>query len=382
MSRSNELIGKVCRILEKEYPNKTTLGHYKDVIMRFILENKLDTMDELFSIATEKKVVKRIIARVSKVKWGKWEEQKEYIEDVKAHIQTHYPNSKHSYNSTSSAIRAFIRNLKLYNNDMFVKNPIRTLKEIRDYDRKPETKKRVLWGIIYSIIHIPEAKDAVIQYKIRAKQIRLALEQIVRENKPRSKVEKDASHIKYLDLRKEDINNELLTQKDLMYNLLVYQKHTPRLEYRLLRYYKKLPKDFKGNGLTKNKGGTYKMTINDYKGFRHHGEWIYSLSKTLSKYVTLYLKEHSIKDGDYIFLRPKAKTPHTASSFSKFVGVAIRKRIKVRIHMNVWRSMKVNALFYDSPSFHKYSTKKQEELSVEYFRHKLAVSQSYYKRVK
>ncbi len=382
MSRSNELIGKVCRIVEKEYPNKNTQKHYKDVIMRFILKNKLETMEELFSVDTEKKEVKRIIARVSRVKWGKWEEQKQYIADAIAQMHTHYPNSQYSYKNTASAIRAFVRHLKIYNNELFVKNPDLTLKELRDYDRKPETKKRVLWGIIYSIDNIPEAKEAVIKYKTKAKQIRLAIEKVVKENKPRTKVEKDASHIDYLKLKKEPIKKDLLSQKDLIYNLLVHQKHTPRLEFRLLRYYDKLPKDFKGNGITKNKGGNYKMTINDYKGFRHHGVWIFLLNKPLSKYVTSYLKEHSIKNGDYIFLRPKAKTPHSSSSFSKFIGVALRKRVGVRIHMNVWRRMKVNGLFYNNPRFHKYSTKKQEDLSVELFRHKLEVSQAYYKRVK
>ncbi len=381
MTRSNELIGKVCRILEKEYSNAVTQKHYKDIISRYILKNKLETMDELFSEVTNKKDVKRIIAKISNIEWGKWEEQKEYIKDAQEKIHAHY-TSENSYRSTASAIKVFIRHLKIYNNSLFINKPTLVIRELRDYKRKKETKKRILWAIIYSIIHLPAAKDAVIKYKTKAKQIRLAIEDEVKENKIRSKVEKNASHIDYLQLKKKPINKKVLTQKELIYNMLIHQRHTPRLEYRLIKVYDKLPKDFKGNAIVKNKRGNFKMTLNDYKGKRHHGVWEFLLNKQLSNYIVLYLKEHSIKSGDNLFLSPIAKKVFKSGGFSKFISNAFKKKVGLPINMNIIRRLKVNHLFYKNARFHKQSTKKQEELSIELFRHKLAVSQAYYKRVK
>ncbi len=172
----NLFVGKVSKVLEKKYTNKNTLKHYKDILCCHIIMQRIYTMEQLNNSVPQNKQVVRLITTVTNALWSKLGDQGKYIEEVNKNIRKHY-SSDHSCESTCASLKTFIKHMKLHNNDFFIKEHEKTINAVNEYDRMPETKKRILWGIIHSISHIPEADKAVRAYRIRGKGIRKEIEE-------------------------------------------------------------------------------------------------------------------------------------------------------------------------------------------------------------
>lgn len=246
--------------------------------------------------------------------------------------------------------------------------------------KSPETRRRLyhVFHLLYKWSHNPKEAE---MFKQESAKIRQELNEFLQNNLPRSTKEAECLGISFAHIRnnypvRQNKNKKNMNPKMLLFNLLVHQDQTPRLEYRMLQWKPKKKKN--ANYITVDKKTKkVKMVINDYKTAKTYGVWEFELQPDVSEYVTSFIEYHKPKANSYFFKTNTGK-PYLSNKFSKYVKQMFKWVIGQRVNMNCLRKIKEKALFHQNPQFMNVSIKDKDQWLIDNFRHNLKTAMLYY----
>jgi hypothetical protein len=286
-------------------------------------------------------------------------------------LRKEYINKPESFRTYFSSLKNFLKKNKISS-----RNQINTilLDSIKNSNKSLESKKRIFFVLARLFPKNDDKKQQILQYYINTK---INIRKDVLDNKPINKKEKQIlSDLSLKDFKKHKINLDDISQNALLYNLLVYQKETPRLDYMTLQYNNE---NADGNILYKDKSNYY-IKLGNYKTFKKYGLWKYKLSTNLNKYIKKYITEKDLQHGDYLFTT-LGNNHYSKSRFSEYIQNVMKKYVGLHVNINALKKIKL-ADAVNKPSFKKLSMNKKNEFVIKYFRHNYKMSQSYYMKVK
>lgn len=289
-------------------------------------------------------------------------------------IKTKYHNGKSRKNITS-LMNSFLRKFP----------QIKTIKDLSQQSENilkgllkstlsAETIRKIVY--ILSLVY-DQIGDKKSQSLYQKTYLRLKKEIIDhrKTNKPISAKEADCVDIPYETLFSKPIDLKELDQKTLLYNLLIYIKETPRLDYRTLIYNPTKNKNV-ANYIKLNEPP--QIVLNDYKTSKTYGPWIIPIKHNkLLEYLRTYVRAKNIKPGTYLFLNQAGK-PYPSHKFSEYTQRMFNKKLKYKITMNCLRKIKEKFIFHNNPKTLNMSYKDKEDLVAKYFKHNLQTSMLYY----
>ena len=291
-----------------------------------------------------------------------------------------------SFKTSVSIMRTFARSAGLVSvRDLDVKYRM-ALNNLQTSKRAKETKRKIAYfmALAYKELQNVQAQKDFVQLYM---QYKMDIQKAREKNKAINEKEmRCLQNINLKDLRAKPIDFGMMTPDDLLYNLLVRMDETPRLEYRLLRYnnYTPAPNVLKSsNFLIVTPNGQCELVLSKYKTFSTYGTWRINIARKypeLARYIEQYIEYHKLPTGAILFLNT-ANKPYPSNKFSEHVQTVFEKKIGQRISMNCFRKIKVNALFHQNPNILKMSLEEQKKWIEDHFRHSLANSMLYYKRV-
>ena len=281
---------------------------------------------------------------------------------------------KNAKNKTEiSLVRSFFKNNKI-NKNISEKT---FLNKIKGYDRSDETKKKLL-GVIGRTFSYKSFQQEYAEI-IRKLNIKY------KQNKPNSEKERRALEITYEMLLEKlpCILSSNTSKKGLLYSLLIGIKNTPRLDYRSMKYLPKKKFDNKKrtdlNFICK-KNNKFIIILNRYKNSKYHKQWVIKVdSDELNDYITRYVKDFNIKNGDLLFPTERG-LEFSSSSFSSFVSNTFKKIIGVPIDISTLRKIKAMSLIHNNPEILKLSLEEKDKLAIELLRHNYENSALYYNK--
>ena len=292
-----------------------------------------------------------------------------------------------SAKTITSIMKTFLDSVDVHTTNEFQQNTSKLLSTLRSSKRSKETKRKLAYFFALASKNLkdtPSQKqyvDMYVQYKV----------EIVKDREKNTAINDKEMRIlrkvSLKDLRSKDIRLDDLTQDALLYNLLVYMDETPRLEYRLLMFLNKEPKpqvQKKRNFLVySDVGPKCELLLGNYKTYSKYGLWRIDIAKKypeLTGYIGKYINAHRLSPYDVIFLNVR-KRPYPSNKFSEYVQRMFENRLGLKISMNIFRKIKVNALFHQNPKILQMPLEKQKKWVEQHFRHSLGNSMLYYKRV-
>lgn len=294
------------------------------------------------------------------------------LESSEKIIRAYYKNDN-SFTVSWSLLKNFYKTENVNSIKMILENTDKLIKNLNENDKAPASKKHTFY-----LLSIVFKKNAVAHKKFYSNYVRIRdnIKAEVEKNLPINAKEEQCLSVTLKQLRKKKINHDDLTQKTLLYNLLVFSDYTPRLDYYILKWN---PENKEGNYMyLDNK--TIRVVINKYKTSKAYHEWKFSLKGTLNKYVKNYVKWKKIKPDDFLFLN-RSKKPFPSNKFSEHIQSTFKQKIGHKININCLRKIKEIHLFHRNKKTWGMSYKEKNDYVVEHSRHNLKTSELYYNKL-
>lgn len=303
-----------------------------------------------------------------------------FIEHVKSLLRKQYPNQPQSYRTCVSAVRQFIKHADIQSKEQFLQRADYYLGKIDSYKRSKETKRLVLFVLALVLKNLGQKKFHR-EYYNAYRKLKKEIEETRKKNEARGEKEQQCLSWTLEKLRSKSINENDLTQKALLYNLLVFLDETPRLEFRFLIFQPAVPSTEDNYLFRDDEKGWYIM-LNQYKTMKRYGPWKISLQQNqdLANYVSKYVQANQLQPGQHIFLNARQQ-PFPSNKFSEFVQRTFFAYTGTRITINCLRKIKENHLFLKNPKSLEMSLAQKEDWVQNHFRHSLNTSQLYYNRI-
>lgn len=289
-----------------------------------------------------------------------------------------------SFKTAVSILGTFIKTLGIGSTKEFNTKYKMVLHSLKSSKRSKETKRKIAYfmALAYQTLNnITAQKEFLKLYNKYKYEIQRGRE----KNAPiNTKEQRCLQHVSLKKLRSKPIDFGALTPDDLLFNLLVRMDETPRNDYRLLVYTNEEPKQVQGNNyLVCLSNGSCKILLGKYKTYSTYGVWKMNISEKypeLARYIEQFIAHWELPNNTVLFLN-KVKKPYPSNKFSEHIQTLFENKTGFRISMNCFRKIKANALFHQNPRILNMPLEEQKKWIEEHFRHGLATSNLYYKRV-
>ena len=299
------------------------------------------------------------------------------LQFAKIELQKKYKNNISSFKTAFSVVSSFLRqnpNLKDLSKD-----GEKILSAILNSKKSKETKRILLHIFAYLLERVSNNKKVHRKFIHAYTQIKSEIIEERKNNKPRSVKEAECLNISLNNLREKGIDMNVFTQKELLYNLLIFIDETPRLEWRMLVYNPKT--DISQKNYIVCLEGRCQIILNKYKTSKTYGRWVIEIKDNMKQYLYKYIKQMNIVPNKYFFLNKRNK-PYPSNKFSEHIQRMFKEKTGSPISINCLRKIKENALFHQNKKILNMSLKEREDYVKQHFRHSLQSSLLYYNRIK
>ena len=289
------------------------------------------------------------------------------------HVMRSQYQNENSFKSSYATIKALINRYNIRSLEYFDQNINTICDDILGSPTALQTQSKQIYILSLLVKNKLEYNDTYKLLKKIKEKLNYQIMQNRLKNKPKNRKEMECLKIKYSDLKKFKINNNHINFKNMLFNLLVHQKETPRLDYRLLTYD---PYDRTGNFVYEKNNDLY-ITLNDYKTAKTYGPWTFKLEPKVSEYMKLFIKELKLKRGVHIFRNSKGD-PYNRGRFHDFISRTFEQKTRATMTIGCLRKIKELEMFHRNPKILTMTLKEKSNFVIKYFRHSLRTATESY----